>query len=212
VSYIDELLGQGEEIIFETRHHWFMLLARVLTKLVLLVLLIAAAVIAPQAFPTVTGLIWLGALVLGAFVVLSALLDYLHWSYEQYIVTDRRVIQLHGVLNKSVLDSSLEKINDVELNQSFLGRICGFGNLEILTASQEGINRFEHIAQPLQFKKAMLDARARYDHYLDRTPVQAYAGPPNLQSMLSQLAALHQSGILTDAEFESKKRTILSRI
>ncbi len=212
MSYIDGLLGEGEEIVFETRHHWFMLFTRVLTKIILLLLLIAVAVIAPRAFPSAASLIPLGALVLGAFLVLSALLDYLRWSYEQYIVTDRRVIQLHGVLNKSVLDSSLEKINDIELDQTLFGRIFGFGNLEILTASQEGINRFDHIAHPLQFKKAMLDARARYDHYLDRAPVQAYAGPPNLQSMLSQLASLHQSGILNDAEFEAKKRAILSRI
>ena len=39
------------------------------------------------------------------------------------------------MLNKTSTDSSLEKINDARLNQSVFGRIFGFGDLEILTAS-----------------------------------------------------------------------------
>ena len=113
-------------------------------------------------------------------VLISAFLDYLRWNNEQYIVTDQRVIQIRGVLNKEVIDSSLDKINDVELRQSWLGRIFNYGTIEILTASDVGINEMRRIAQPLEFKRAMLDAKhhfARGFGYLDPAPVAAYLPP-----------------------------------
>ena len=47
------------------------------------------------------------------------------------------MIRAEGVLNKSVTDTSLEKINDARLDQSVFGRIFGFGTLDILTAAEE---------------------------------------------------------------------------
>ena len=51
-----------------------------------------------------------------------------------------------------------------------------------------------------------------YDGYLDRAPVQAYDNPRDVRAVLEQLAALRDRGILSPAEFESKKRELLSRI
>lgn len=212
MAYLNDLLGEGEAVVFETHQHRFILFARVLTETILLILLVAAAIITPQAFPQAATLIRIGALALAVIMILSAVGDYLRWKNEQYIVTDRRVIQLRGVFNKNVLDSSLEKINDIEMSQTVFGRMFGYGNIQILTASEDGINRLDYIADPLPFKKAMIDARSRYDHYLDRSPVHAYEAPLNVQDTLLQLAALHDRGILNDAEFEAKKRDLLSRI
>src|SRR5688500_19639419 len=66
--------------------------------------------------------------------------DILIWSNRQYIVTNRRVIQVTGVLSKEVLDTSLEKVTDVKMTQSFLGRMFDYGDIEILTASELGVN------------------------------------------------------------------------
>ena len=37
-------------------------------------------------------------------------------------------------------DSSLEKINDAVLEQSFFGRMLGYGDLDVLTASEIGVD------------------------------------------------------------------------
>lgn len=213
MSYLEELLGQGESILFRTRQHWFVLFTRVLLEGILLALLVAAAVVGMSAWPVYGQWVAIGAALLAVMILLSAAGDYIRWSNEQYVVTDRRVLQIKGVVNKNVLDSSLEKINDVELDQSLFGRLFDYGSIEILTASEEAINRMDSIAHPLDFKRAMQDARARYDGYLDRAPVRAYEGrPADVQQLLEQLAALHARGILTDAEFEAKKRDVLSRV
>jgi hypothetical protein len=149
-------------------------------------------------------------------------MDYLRWNNEQYIVTDQRVIQIRGIFNKDVIDSSLDKINDVELRQSWLGRIFDYGTIEILTASDVGINEMRRIGHPLQFKRAMLEAKQNYAHgfgYLDPQAMAAYAqqqpqrgGGGDLQQTLQKLADLRDQGLLSQAEFEAKKRELLSRI
>ena len=37
------------------------------------------------------------------------------------------------------------KVNDVKMEQSFLGRLLGYGDIEILTASELGVNLFRRI-------------------------------------------------------------------
>jgi len=149
------------------------------------------------------------------------MLDYMRWNNEQYVVTDQRVIQLRGIFNKDVIDSSLDKINDVELSQSWLGRIFNYGTIEILTASDVGINQMRRIGRPLEFKRAMLDAKRNYAHgfgYLDPQAVAAYTQPQaqpggsDLQQTLQKLADLRDQGLLSQAEFDAKKRELLSRV
>ena len=97
------------------------------------------------------------ALVIGG--LLSFGWQVLRWQNELFVVTSRRVLQSEGVVNKRVVDSSLEKINDAILSESIFGRIFGFGDLEILTASESGISLLRMLPHPDQFKRAMLDAK-----------------------------------------------------
>ena len=211
MSYLTEMLGEGESVVFASRQHGFLLFARLLAEIVLLALLAAAGVAAMQVWQPNGQYVAIGAGVVAVVVLLSILKDVLRWRSEQFVVTDRRVLQLKGVLNKSVLDSSLEKINDVQLDQTLFGRMFDYGNIEILTASEEAINRMESIANPVEFKRAMQDARARYDGHLAGAPVQTQGGG-DVQTTLEQLASLRDRGILSQDEFEAKKRDILSRI
>jgi hypothetical protein len=107
----------------------------------------------------------------------------LRWMNEEFVVTTRRVLQLEGVLNKRVLDSSLEKINDAVLTQSLFGRIFGFGDLDILTASETGISRLRMLKDADDFKRAMLEAKHELElelsgaRPLPSPPLRASSGP-----------------------------------
>jgi membrane protein YdbS with pleckstrin-like domain len=231
MAYIDELLGRDEQVLYDGRQHSFVLISNILTEMVLIGVLIAAGVASQTAFRDRLFNGWpIGQLVLIAcglislFVLISAFLDYLRWNNEQYVVTDQRVIQIRGIFNKAVIDSSLDKINDVELRQSWLGRIFNFGTIEILTASDVGINEMRQIGRPLEFKRAMLEAKHNYTRgfgYLDPQSVAAYTQPAppqpasgqnDIQQTLQKLADLRDQGLLSQAEFEAKKRELLSRI
>ena len=74
-------------------------------------------------------------------------------------MTNRRVVQVEGVLNKRAADSSLEKINDAVLDQNVVGRMLGYGDLEVLTASESAIDRFHMLARAADFKREMLNQK-----------------------------------------------------
>jgi len=114
-----------------------------------------------------------------AFLVAALFLEriiyiLLQWYNERYLITNRRVMVVSGVINKNCSDSALEKVNDVLLKQSVLGRIMNFGDVEILTASELGVNLFKNIAGPVRFKTVMLDQKEAMSK---ETPPRSFASP-----------------------------------
>ena len=89
---------------------------------------------------------------------------FLSWRVNVFVLTNRRVVEVTGIFNKTVSDSSLEKLTDVVLRQPLLGRIFGYGSIEILTAaSGAGVNDLRQIRRPMAFKQAMVDAKEALD-------------------------------------------------
>jgi hypothetical protein len=112
----------------------------------------------------------LGWVVVAIFVAGLVVLGWttLHYLNQEYVITNRRVMQVGGVLNKHSADSSLEKINDAVLTQSVFGRMFNFGDLDVLTAADIGIDKFRMIRGPIDFKKAMLDAKHEFEVDMER--------------------------------------------
>ena len=143
---------------------------------------------------------------------LGLVYDYMIWWNREYVITNHRVIQIDGVLNKNVTDSSLEKVNDVKMSQSFIGRIFNYGDIEILTASELGANLFQRINNPIKFKTVMLDAKDAMGHEeMVRNPTDGFR-PGDLPAMLANLEALRKRGVLSEAEFQQKKAELLKTI
>jgi hypothetical protein len=177
MGYIDQMLASGEQPIVRDHQHWFVLLADsiygILAILGAIVLLVLSSGMQQGGLHDILGLVVL-ALVVGG--LLYILWQALRWRNEEYIVTSRRVLRMEGVVNKRVIDSSLEKINDAVLTQSIFGRMFGFGDLEILTASETGISILRMLRQPDDFKRAMLDAK--HDLELELSGAKPLPGPP----------------------------------
>jgi len=205
--YVESLLGNREKIILVARQHWFILVSAIVLEIVIILVIIGLTILA--------GLFWTEfALLIGAIGTILLLLplstmfrDILDWMNRQYIVTNRRVIQISGVLNKNVTDSSLRKITDVMMSKSFFGRIFNYGDIEILTASEFGANLFHRIEEPVGFKIAMLNAKEELEQ----------GGEPeqddlDVVEVLTNLDRLRELGILTDEEFIQKKSEFLERL
>ncbi|MEO8354318.1 MAG: PH domain-containing protein [Chloroflexota bacterium] len=203
-NYLEGLLAENEEILLETHQHWFVLFGRIFLEILLIAVLIGAVVVAIPFYPlAIYGLI---LLLVPAIGILN---DILVWRNKAYIVTNRRVIQISGVFSKAVVDSSLEKVNDVKMSQSFLGRMVGFGDIEILTASELGVNLFHHINEPIEFKTAMLNAKERMG--FDETGMGARHAE-DIPLLIARLDDLRQKGILSEAEFQLKKAELLAKM
>jgi hypothetical protein len=159
---------------------------------------------------------------------------FLVWRVERYIVTTRRVIEAGGVVNKYTRDTSLSMITDMIVGHPWLGRIVGYGELDLLTGNEAGTSKIRFLPDADGFKKALLDAR--YEHELDvgggRAVEQAVAAqaaavaqpppPPPARSVaataeevdasLSRLADMRDRGLITQAEFDEKKKELLDRL
>jgi Bacterial PH domain/Short C-terminal domain len=179
MSYVDGLLSSGERVMHREKQHWFVVIwgARyaILAVIAAVILLILRGSVTG---PTQDVLNYAGiALFVGGVALLIWVV--LRYINQEYILTNRRVIAVEGVLNKRVTDSSLEKINDAMLTQSIFGRIFGFGDLEVLTASEAGISMFRMLINPMGFKRAMLDAKHEYERDLAGP---GFAGSPPLRA------------------------------
>ena len=149
-----------------------------------------------------------------AFVALLKLLQRLIvLSSHRYMLTDRRVVRMTGIVSISTTDSYLDKINNVEHRQSFWGRILGYGDVEIDTASETGMTRFLSISQPLVFKNAILQAMekyksSRYGNFAAASAPRAASGADKIR----ELKALLDEKLISEEEYEAKRKRALEEM
>jgi membrane protein YdbS with pleckstrin-like domain len=204
-TYLEELLGENEQILLETHQHWFVLFGKIFLELLLIMVILGGVFVAYPFYPMA-----IYGLILVLVPMVGMMNDILIWRNKAYIVTTHRVIQTSGVFSKDVVDSSLEKVNDVKLSQSFFGRLFGFGDIEILTASELGVNLFHEIADPVGFKTTMLNAKERLGFEHEAGP-EGHAAP-DIPSLIARLDDLRKKGILSEAEFQQKKAELLAKM
>jgi len=234
MGYTESLLASGERVVRSAHQHWFILIWRarwaVFGLLIALVMTILRLI-----NKDTSGFLWtiLGwaSLILVAFGILNLVWGALTYRAEEYVISSRRLIHVQGVINKKASDSSLEKINDAILVESIFGRIFGFGNLEVLTASESGIEKLQMLRDAKEFKKAMLEAKHDLEIELTRptmapirAPEPAAAAPTapaptpevdtadEVADALGRLGELRDKGIITPEEFEAKKAELLGRL
>jgi hypothetical protein len=59
------------------------------------------------------------------------------WSMLYFIITEYRVILISGVLNRRVAMMPLNKVSDIKLDRSVLGRMFGYGTIVIEGSGQD---------------------------------------------------------------------------
>jgi uncharacterized membrane protein YdbT with pleckstrin-like domain len=205
--YLESLLGEREKVLLVDHQHWFTLLGSIIIEILIIIVLLALTVVAGTNFPQYALIIGAIGTILILIPLGSLLRDVLVWTNRQYIVTNRRVIQISGIYNKNVIDSSLEKVNDVKMAQSALGRLFGYGEVEILTASELGVNLFKRIEDPIRFKTVMVNAKENMEADHD-----GIIGQDNVINMMATLDQMHKMGLLTDEEYTQKKHQVLSKM
>jgi len=212
--YVQKLLGKNEQVVFMTRKH-VIVIARALLLGLVAVLIIAAG--ATFAGPLTGGIGYL-LLILLVLPLWQLAIVLTRWRNEEFIVTNRRVMKIEGVLDKHVFDSSLEKVNDVELDQTWLGRILNYGDVDILTGSDIGVNKFLKISAPVEFKRQMLDQKEAMGTVSDfgtREKRVLEADAPtksDIPELIAELDELRKKGIINEADFEAKKADLLKRL
>ncbi len=219
MRYVESLLGKNEQILWRARQHWIVLSANFVINLFIFIVIWAIYAAAGM----------LGAGPIGEFlrsyrgIALIALLipiawfgwEFLQWWAEEYLVTTHRVVQTEGLINKHTKDSALEKINDITLNQSVMGRILNYGDLAIITGSDVGTNVLKRLAKPVDFKKTLLQQKQQLADGEDlgyRKAVTAAGDEEDPLKKIAQLDDLRKSGAISEVEYQQAKAKLLAKL
>jgi uncharacterized membrane protein YdbT with pleckstrin-like domain len=233
-SKYDSLLATGERVLLVRQRHWLTFLEAGRWFVLALGAALAALVL-DQAVPDNGAAGFLSTLLTWAFWIFVAIgllgvaWYFLVWRIERYLVTTRRVIEAGGLINKYSRDTSLQAITDMLVGHPWLGRILGYGEIDLLTASEAGTSKIRFLPDADGFKKALLDAKQEHELEVGggralQEAVEAASTRPaspepqaplsadEVDSALSRLADMRDRGLITQAEFDEKKRELLDRL
>lgn len=162
---LSDLLAPDEGIVLETRQHWFVVFRNV--GVILLGMLVLAGAIwyvgeAGWLDNRVGDWIEIGLWV--GFAVLAAITLWriLGWVTERFYVTTSKVVYVYGVLNRNVTSTPLVKIDEMTLRRPLLGRMLGFGRLDVENASggHEPLAGLEYLPRPVRLYQ-LISERSR---------------------------------------------------
>jgi uncharacterized membrane protein YdbT with pleckstrin-like domain len=213
VPYPQRLLNDGEEVALDLRPHWWYFSRHILSGIPLLILLVLVWKVGNTFLWWVWGvlaLVWAGWLGL----------QYLNWTFTHFVVTSSRVVFRTGVLAKHGVEIPMDRIANINFNQSLWERIIGAGDLEIESAGRDGQTKFDNVWHPDAVQQELYrqmelhaKTRAGWNAGTAAAAPDAAAAPAlSLPEQLQQLADLRDRGVLTTAEFEAKKAQLLERM
>jgi membrane protein YdbS with pleckstrin-like domain len=118
----------------EWRRHWIQLVKRLSLGVVATIILgyLAGFFASRQQATVLTVLVLIWLAVMG-----WVLWDVAEWYYDRFILTNKRVMLVEGIVARNVAMMPLARVTDMKYTQSPLGRILGYGTFELESAGQE---------------------------------------------------------------------------
>ena len=140
MSYVDNNLMNGEEVLYRANYHWITFFWSGFWIFIGITSMIGKA-----------GIAGFGIVGFGLFL---ALMNFLNNKSSEFAITNKRVIVKAGLIRRQSLETLLTKIEGISVKQGIFGRILGFGTIVIngTGGSKEG---FTKIVNPLQFRKKL---------------------------------------------------------
>jgi len=153
-SYIDATLVPGEEVVYQTRLHWVVMLGHILFSLVLVIagagLFVYLRMQTGLDMNLVRILIGFAALLaivgVAAFIVGMA-----RRNATEMAVTTRRVVIKTGLAARKTIEMLLNKVESIEVSETTGGRMLGYGTIVIIGTGGTS-EPFHRMAHPLQFR------------------------------------------------------------
>ena len=204
-------LKKDEKIVVKIRKHWISLVPPILAWILLVILLFVIG--------------WPGKgvrFVIGLLAAIYPIYEYINWRFNLWTVTNMRVVDESGFFSRHSKESPLDKINNVEYDQSIWGRLFGYGKVEIQTAAEMGDDNYDLIHHPKLLKDSITHAQEEYkkiqissqatqlaEAIAKSNPMAAKASTQMIADELHKLFELLQKGAITQEEYIAQKNKLM---
>jgi len=216
----DISLMPGEKMILASNPHWFYFWKQAAAALGVIGLLLLLVAVDVNWLDTILG--WVTGI---AFVVLllDLVVEFVRWQTTRFAITDQRVAYQSGVVRRRGVSIPLNRVNNVNFDQSLIARLLNNGIVTIESAGETGDSVFENIPDPekvrtLIFEQVEADEQRDSDRdaaALAKAMQQGQSSPPQGKSPQERLAALDElkaQGAISEAEFAAKRQQILDEL
>ena len=155
MSYVESNLVPGEQVIYETRLHWIVMLPHLVVGILLLdlpaILLLIYVVSRDKIERTTLHTIEAGAAVLLISGAVTMLVGMVRRNATEMAVTNRRVVIKTGLASRKTIEMLLNKVESIEVSETAVGRTLGYGTV-VMIGTGGTSEPFHKVAHPLDFR------------------------------------------------------------
>ena len=140
----------GENLILKLHQHWIFVAQSLLIPIALLLLVVVADIVLGSTSASNIRLPLTLAIV--AIALLWLIVVWIRWRSIVYTLTDQRIKLESGVFSRSEKIIPIDRIQDCTTRQSLIGRILGYGRVEVDAAGAQGAEVLVHLPKPGVFR------------------------------------------------------------
>jgi uncharacterized membrane protein YdbT with pleckstrin-like domain len=144
MSYIDDNIMKGrEKIVYRTSLHWVVYLSPIL-------LLIVGIPLFSSVNTTPIGVIFV------FLAIIQGLSSFIRIKTSEFGVTNMRVMIKVGWIRRQTIETLLNKVEALEVQQGILGRILNFGTV-VIVGTGGTKSAYHKIREPLEFRRKVYE-------------------------------------------------------
>ncbi len=148
MGYLEKVLQPGETVHYRARLTKASYIVGAAALVVAVVVYLLTANVNPR---------WIGlaaSLLILAWALYSLATAWFRQWTTEIAVTDRRVILKRGFIRRQTTEINNDKVESVEVHQSVLGRLLGYGTVTI-RGTGTGLEPIRDIDSPLEFRSRL---------------------------------------------------------
>jgi uncharacterized membrane protein YdbT with pleckstrin-like domain len=155
MSYVESNLVPGEQVIYETRLHWIVMLPHLVVGILLLdlpgILLLAYSFSQTGIEHTTLRIVQAAAAALLIAGAVTMVVGAIRRGATEMAVTNRRVVIKTGLASRKTIEMLLNKVESIEVSETALGRMLGYGTV-VMIGTGGTSEPFHKVAHPLEFR------------------------------------------------------------
>jgi len=157
MRYVRKVLQPGETVVYATRLHWLIYVNTILLAIACVVLVGAA--VSTSDNQSISLAFAIAAIIFALLALSTGLRAFIRRATTELAVTDHRVIYKSGLLSRHTIEMNRDKVESVDVDQSLLGRIFGYGTV-VVRGTGGSLEPIRNIGDPLTFRSHITASQA----------------------------------------------------